>query len=390
MLPDILNAEVKIMKKTSLLSAFLVFGLLAGCSSAKPGSSEHPLSIIELVPEDDKVLVNEISDIQIKTDPSDEQLTDADFDAGGGKVEVDKDTARFSADQAGTYTIQASKDGISSNPVTITVVDDKTASAGSQNGSSDSGSQNQQPDSSGKSAESTDSQNTGSEGQTAPSSSAAKPVETDPRKVPGAISVTDLLNDADNYVGKQVTVYGYFPQDTPATGDARLADGTQLPILMNYAGDEGLPLENAPKDGWGTMSQETGTLKKEKVGNYSYVLDVTSQVALSTGASAGPFNPTAVGDSTAAISTSGLFVFSVDNVEIRNGEDGLESPKSGLTFNAGDSVLYDNVYQKDGYTWISYIGKSGKRHSAAIGDDNTILYGWSQGELKTAPGASRN
>lgn len=97
----------------------LVSGILiAGCSSG----SDQKMSIIELVPENDEVLVNEKTDIEIKTDPKDTVLTASDFVAGKGKIEVDGNLAVFCASETGTYTIKASKDGITSNPVSIKVV----------------------------------------------------------------------------------------------------------------------------------------------------------------------------------------------------------------------------------------------------------------------------
>lgn len=74
----------------------LVSGILiAGCSSG----SDQKMSIIELVPENDEVLVNEKTDIEIKTDPKDTALTASDFVAGKGKIEVDGNLAVFCASE---------------------------------------------------------------------------------------------------------------------------------------------------------------------------------------------------------------------------------------------------------------------------------------------------
>lgn len=366
------------MKHRIILSSLLALGLLAGCAS----SEKQPLSIIELTSENDKILVNEESDIQIKTDPADTELSDADFDADGGKIEVDQDTAHFSADKAGTYTIKADKDGIESNPVTITVVDDEdqknsstTAAANSSN------TQNNTKDTAQSSQSSQKTASTQSDQPTQPVSSDVKPQYSEPAVMPDyGIDLSELMENPDQYVGKTVTVVGIEPQDTPVTGDAKLADGTYLFVLESADGKQGLPVDlsqlTIPNLGdYGKMAI-TGTLKKQKIGNYDYVLDASNVLQLGyNGTRPGPaINE--VGSPVSDLSPSGTFEFTVNNVNIRRGEDGLEGAKTGEVYNAGMKVNYDKVYQKDGYTWISYIGASGQRDSVAVGDLKTVLYGF--------------
>lgn len=362
------------MKHRIILSSLLALGLLAGCAS----SEKQPLSIIELTSENDKILVNEESDIQIKTDPSGTELSDADFDADGGKIEVDQDTAHFSADKAGTYTIKADKDGVESNPVTITVVDDEDQKNSNSSGTADSlntqsNTQNSQP-----------SQNTGSSQSDQPAqpvASDSQPQYSEPPVMPDyGTDLSVIMENPDQYAGKTITVVGYDDGATPLSGDAQLPDGTYLFILWSADSKYCLPIDFSqmknPDLGDDGKLSITGKLVKQKVGNYDYVLDATNVVLLGNNGVLPGKAAQDVGDPVSDLLPSGTFQFSVNNVNIRRGEDGLEGQKTGEVYNVGMKVNYDKVYQKDGYTWISYIGASGERDSVAVGDLKTVLYGF--------------
>lgn len=85
---------------------------------------------------------------------------------------------------------------------------------------------------------------------------------------------------------------------------------------------------------------------------------------------------TSTGGSNYPIPTSGTFKFTVDNVNIRNGEVGLAGSLTGSQYNSGDTVNYDKVYERDGYLWISYISYSGARRSIAVRDKNGTMWGY--------------
>lgn len=47
-----------------------------------------------------------------------------------------------------------------------------------------------------------------------------------------------------------------------------------------------------------------------------------------------------------------------------------------LSLTKGIMLIMTKPTKKDGYTWIAYTGQSGQRHSVAVGDDKTLLYGY--------------
>lgn len=109
------------------------------------------------------------------------------------------------------------------------------------------------------------------------------------------------------------------------------------------------------------------------------MIDVTEVIPQSVMSSANSFGGTYVGAPVSSMPSSGTFEFSSNGINIRKGDQGLDGAKTGLVYNAGMSVHYDKVYQKDGYTWISYIGKSGERRSVAVGSDQKLEYGFVSG-----------
>lgn len=95
--------------------------LCAGCAGKKEVKS------IQLDPEANKVLVDTNTDIAIVTDPENVQLAESDFTVSkGGNIEVGKNSAEFSASQPGKYSITVKKDGITSNTIIITVVQEQS------------------------------------------------------------------------------------------------------------------------------------------------------------------------------------------------------------------------------------------------------------------------
>lgn len=371
------------MKKTAL-SSLLVLSLLTACSSA---ADNKTLSIIELVPEADEVLVHEKTDIQVKTDPENTQLEQSDFDLSGGTVEVNGENVFFSANETGSYTIKAVKDGIESNPVTIKVVSEaddsqsKTASAPSDSDASkttgtqkneDSQKPSEKADSSGSSSSKSEQPKASDPEQPSSQSDQASKQSSDQSQ----LTTDDVLANPDQYLGKTIEVYGVIGQDDPyPTGSAQTADGTYLPILGTLDDHNGIPVYVTQG---GTFSNEnlvTGTLEKETIGNYNYVLKNARVIALDNGITTG-IPDFKTGDPVSELPSEGTFQFTADDVIIRNGENGLEGAASGYVFDAGMTVHYDKVYQKDGYTWLGYTAKSGARHSVAAGNTETLLYGF--------------
>lgn len=75
------------------------------------------------------------------------------------------------------------------------------------------------------------------------------------------------------------------------------------------------------------------------------------------------------------ITPTGTFMFTVDNVNIRNGMSGLAGSLTGLQYNSGETVNYDTVYESDGYLWISYVSYNGVRRSVAVRDVDGTMWG---------------
>ena len=74
------------------------------------------------------------------------------------------------------------------------------------------------------------------------------------------------------------------------------------------------------------------------------------------------------------VKQNGAWKFKLDhNVRIREGKDGLKGKDTGDWYENGMTLNYDGVYDKDGYTFATYISsKTGKRRSVAIGKGNTL------------------
>lgn len=272
------------MKKE--FAVFLSAGFLpAGCAS----SSQKKLSIIELVPENEKVLVNEKTDIEIKTDPASEKLDPSDFDARKGKIEVDGDTAVFSAEETGTYTIPASKDGIDSNPVTIEIVDSKD----DQNSAKpyDQSSDKQSSQSAGSSSDYSTSSGQNSP-QSVPDPSAGAAIQkhdTDVQQVGSRLNVDQVMADPDAYVGQQIEVMGYFPQDTPLNaGSPTDANGQPMDAIYDADTRKGIAVDADPK----TVDEKAhgsryvriaGTFEKKNFGGLNYGITMDDLTVLNPG-----------------------------------------------------------------------------------------------------------
>lgn len=195
----------------------------------------------------------------------------------------------------------------------------------------------------------------------------------------GAISMDEFYQNPDSYVNQQVTINGYTPQDLPPEKEAVLSDGQRLEVIFNKDSTEGLPVINEDDSQLAPYVQLTGSIRKQNIGPYRYVLDVTRTIALSPKGSAYSKPTVRVGSPASDLPKKGTFTFSVDDRIIRNGINGKDSPASGYVYNSGMSVSYDDVYQKDGCTWITYTGQSGELHSVAAGTDQTIEYGYAVG-----------
>ncbi len=250
------------------------------------------------------------------------------------------------------------------------------------------------------------------------------------------LTVKQVLSNPAKYDGQTITVQGSLPQ-AAVTGP----DGQPATVIYPAAGDtsQRLYLSGLKLDFGGCDAKLTGVMKQGA--NGIWTLDVTSAIYPAAGdtsqrlylsglkldfggcdakltgvmkqgangiwtldvTSAEQTGPSGVaGDQTgkpvSELPKSGTFHFTVDRVRIRYGTDGLKSRESGKYFNKGDSVKYNKVYEKDGYTWISYKAYdsvkynkvyekdgytwisykaySGKTCSVAVGDTKTVQYGW--------------
>lgn len=347
------------MKKQYLILAAAM--LLAACTS----SSEKPLSEIELAPEADSVLASENTSITITTEPSGQSLSADDFTCSGGNVTINGNTAEFSAGTPGSYTISAAKDGIQSNTITIHVVSPDSKSDSSRTGSTSTSDDQKTQNENIRGKETTDS----SPNPSQTGSEQGKNADSDQ-----ICTVSEILSNPDAYLGKNLEVHGSVGQDAPQ-------DSQGNPIfLLDDAQNHDLQLEMKPVNGMkfsfgGCNCTMIGTLEEQ---NGKPVLMVSRGWPTSNG-SAGEIPNREPGTPASTLPQSGVFHFTKDDLNIRNGEDGLESPKSGMVYNAGMTVHYSRVYQKDGHTWIGYTGKSGKRHSVAVGSETTIENGYYSG-----------
>lgn len=265
------------MKK--FLGLFLACAMIlcAGCAGKKE------LKSIQLDPEANQVLVNSDTDIAIVTDPENVQLTDSDFTTLGATIEVNKDHAQFSATKPGTYTITAKKDGVTSNTIKITVVQEESDLAkikvpdlpSQSNASTDSQtdmnvnvtddvnisqSETANSNSYGTNSNITASNNSSSQSSSA-SDSTTDPNEDEdaqpyipPKADQDALSAAAVLKDAADYDGQSITVTGTLNDK-----------GTSL---------DGIKLIGYPVGIHSVPAQLTGTLEKQKDGTYA--LDVTS------------------------------------------------------------------------------------------------------------------
>lgn len=392
------------MKKSVLSLLACSFLALAGCSStpeepSKTSSvSQQALSIIELVPESDKVLVNEPMDIEIKTDPANTALSDADFSLSGGSIQIEGSHAKFKADQTGTYTVTAEKEGIKSNPITVEVLAAADSEARPEENVSEkpaesttakaSETQTNQTDTAKNDSSQSPAGNTAT--NQAPAESSPASAESSGSSAPDSqsdtstrlplpldakiVSATDVLEHPENYLNQTITVSGSLPQTAPLD-----ANGQPQMVLygLNASAGTGIPLTGNTTFPFGGCNAElTGVLRQNTKG--LYYLDVQSAIQTSNG-SAGDYPNREPGTPVSTMPKTGTFQFTVDHVYIRNGENGLSSPYSGYVYNAGMTVNYDGLYQKDGYTWLTYTSRAGIRHSVAIGDLNTVQYGFLAG-----------
>lgn len=229
------------MKRSKKLLTFLaVCGLLFTVGCAGNDKKKETLKSIQLDPEADKVLVDTNTDIQITTDPKDIQLTDQQFQCSGGTIKVKGTNAEFSASEAGTYTISAKQGNVSSNTVTITVVEQESElAAADTEDDQDAAQDNSQDPSAADSSSST------------PASQSSVPSEASP----DAIDVSAVLADPDNYIGKTI----------PTSGPGNINDP-----------QERLRLDGANVTIGSCIAELTGTLSKETVDKDQYVFDVTS------------------------------------------------------------------------------------------------------------------
>ncbi len=265
------------MKK--FLGLFLACAMIlcTGCAEKKE------LKSIQLDPEANKVLVNSNTDIAIVTDPKNVQLTDSDFTTLGAEIKVNKDHAEFSAIKPGTYTVTAKKDGITSNTIKITVVQEESDLAkikvpdlpSESNNSTDSKTdinvnisndvnttQNEATISSSNEADSNTSTSSNSSSQSSSTSGSTtntdKEEDTQPYIPPkadqDALNAAAVLEDPADYDGKFITVTGTLNDK-----------GTAL---------DGMKLIGYPVGIQSVRAQLTGTLEKQKDGTYA--LDVTS------------------------------------------------------------------------------------------------------------------
>ena len=74
------------------------------------------------------------------------------------------------------------------------------------------------------------------------------------------------------------------------------------------------------------------------------------------------------------LKATGSFLFENDTpIKVRNGKVGLAGKDTGARYTYGQKLnYYDGVYEKDGYTWLTYISATGVRRSVAVGKGNDL------------------
>lgn len=377
------------MNKKQLSCTLSAFLLLAGCSNnsdksssqsassvtstssntSSSTSSDKKLVLVELVPQNSSVLVNEEVIIEAK---SDSPLTwvDSDFSASGGTIVAYQNGAKFSADAPGSYKITIHKDGAEGSPLTIVVVEkeEELTSASSEAESQTSKDKEESQAQSKQNASSNSSQASNPSDNQATNNQATTPNSSNTSKVPATSSPTagqrivgiqDILNNPAGYADQYVTL----------SGSVVSKDGKVVLYPQGNTSGEGVTLEGAAANAIGKNAYFTGRLVKDA--NGQYVFEVTNTIEPSNTVSAGK-----VGVPVSSVPDSGTFVFTSNDVVIRSGRDGLASPESGYAYYPGLEVYYEGLYKKDGYTWITYTSYSGVLRSVPIGDEQYVLYGY--------------
>lgn len=399
-------------------------------ASSAASSQTAALTVIQLVPEADGALVNDETGIAIQTTPKAIILAKGDFTTTGGSLDVQNDKAIFKADKAGSYTISAVKDGVKSNSVTIRVVtsDDPDASSITE--------ARQKAKDSAASAASDSAAKDASAGSAANSSTADASSSADA----AAINVRDVLKNPEQYLNKVITVAGALPQEAvqDASGNPEIklypdAGSTDESLTLtgkndfNFGGCDAdvtgtlkkdsdgkyvLDVDHATQTSSGAAGDQSAATDQNaaassqtaaqnstaQAGNQSTGTDQnaaqsgsTADANASSGTGTGSVASdnsglagvvpsasasTATGTPVSSLPASGTFHFTANDLLIRTGMNGLESPSTGYVYNDGMSVNYDGVYTKDGYTWLTYVSYDGVRRSVPIGNDTTVLYGY--------------
>lgn len=359
---------------------------LAGCSQKqepdKPAAQEQQtLTAIQLASETSSLPAGNKASLTITTTPAGIALKASDFEISGGSLKVEGSKATFRAVTAGTWTIQAMKDDVKSNVITITTTAPESDSEESEPAADAaipapveqapvqepvvSVPEDSQP------AVSEDSQPV--EETPAADSTSSSAGNTANRPV---VTVKEVLADPAAYEGQAIILKGSLPQSTVPG-----PDGQPVMVIYPSAGDTASRLilsgDTDKINFGGCDARLTGILKSDGKGGYTF--DVISGFPTSNGA-AGDLPNRKPGEPADTLPDSGRFQFTSDKIRIRYGTDGLQSPASGKVFNSGMSVTYDGKYTKDGYTWITYTAASGKRCSVAVGTDKTIDYGFYAGK----------
>lgn len=69
------------------------------------------------------------------------------------------------------------------------------------------------------------------------------------------------------------------------------------------------------------------------------------------------------------LTSSGTLEFTYNEIRIRNGHDGFNSPLQGQVYNAGMVLNYDTLYEQGGHLWVTYTSLSGAERTIAVRDD---------------------
>ncbi|WEV60083.1 SH3 domain-containing protein [Streptococcaceae bacterium ESL0729] len=155
-----------------------------------------------------------------------------------------------------------------------------------------------------------------------------------------------------NTWGNTARSQGFVVDNKPAVGSVAWWSSMHVAWVAEVSGDRVLIEEY--NYGY-TGNYKSRWISKHDVSGFIHFKDLTNAI--------GPTNPSPSPDNSHKLAPSGLYRFKTSS-HVR-AEPRLSSP-SLASYYPGDTVIYDQLTQADGYLWISYIAGSGKRRYIAV------------------------